>query len=128
MSPFSVMGAIVALAPAAPHLAEAALKVFERTKSLRKPQKPQGYAAEVDNHDLDAAVANVQEQLNAVQESLLAVDERVDALEGVVESQAELIVHLTRHNVSLGRWVLLLATALAISSGIAIAALVLTIL
>ena len=127
---FPVIGAIKVFAAVAPVLAEAALSVVERMKNRPKPQPPelQDDIGELEINDFHAVVTNVRERLDALQEQFLAVDERLDALESVVESQAELIVQLTNHNATLARWVLILAIALAITSGVAIASLLLTIL
>ena len=130
MPPFPVIGAITAFAAVAPDLAEAGLKVFERIKSLRKPQtqRPQGETEEGDVHDINAALTNIREQLDDMKEHFNAADERFDDLEAVVESQAELIVHLTSHNATLARWVLILGIGLGLSIAVAIASLVLALI
>jgi hypothetical protein len=59
---------------------------------------------------------------------LVNIEGRLEAEESGSVAQAELIVQLTNHNAALARGVLILATVSVISSGVAIAALVLAIL
>ena len=116
---------IAAFITMAPDLAVAGLKVFEKIRNMRKPP---GDAEGVDIHDLQAAVTNILAQLDVVKERFQVADERFEALADAAESQAELIVRLTNHSATLARWLLFLATVSVISSGVAIAALVLAIL
>ena len=75
----------------------------------------------------DSDTAN-REEIQALRAQVEQLQERLDTQEESAEAQAELIVQLAKHNASLVRWLLLMAIGLALSSGVAIAALILTFL
>ena len=69
-----------------------------------------------------------REEIQVLRAQVEQLQERLDTQEENAEAQAELIVQLARHNASLVRWLLLMAIGLALSSGVAIAALILAFL
>ena len=96
--------------PQIPALIRASTQAYDKIRSRKRPQKS----------DADT--------IQVLRSALNDVQERLDAQEEATESQAELIVQLTRNNAILGRWLLFTAIGLVLSSGIAIAALVLAML
>ena len=95
-----------------PAIVKAATQLVDKIKDYRKDSKARGEAA-----------AGIQALATAVEE----IDGRVGTLEETTESQAALIVQLAMHNATLVRWIIILAVWGTISSGIAIAALLLSV-
>ena len=69
-----------------------------------------------------------REEIQALQAQVEHLHQRLEVQESNTEAQAELIVQLTRHNASLVRWLIYIVVGLALSGGVAIVALILTLL
>ena len=104
----------LALLKASPHLVRASVEIYEKVKKRKRPQPSQGTADADTIPMLRTAVEDIQQ--------------RLETQEASTESQAELIVQLTRHNAALARWLFYMGMGLALSSGVAVAALILTLL
>lgn len=94
-----------------PALVQTAVDAYTKIRDRKKPKNP-------------TTTANLQ----GLQERVANLEERADALEGSLESQADLIVELTKHNATLMRWILALTVFSVLSGGTAIAALLLAVL
>ena len=66
-----------------------------------------------------------EEEILALRAQVEYLQERAETQEENAEAQAELIVQLTKHNANLVRWLFYIAVGMALSGGIAIAALIL---
>ena len=103
-------------------LVGAALGLYKSiTDRQQKPPTPGITQAETDG-------AELQKRLGTLEADVNKLHERVGTLEANAETQAELIVHIARHEAALLRGLTVLAVALVVTSAIAIAALVIAVL
>ncbi len=79
-------------------------------------------------HSPDPSTSTNEAAIENMSNSIAELEQRLEKVEGNSVLHTELITHLVGQNATLARWVLALAIVSAISSGIAIAALVLAIL
>ena len=100
--------------PQIPALIRASAQAYDKIRNRKRFQKS------------DSSVYS--DSIRALRTAVDEIEERLETQEAVTESQAELIVQLTRNNAVLGRWLLLMSVGLALSGGLAIAALLLTFL
>ena len=100
--------------PQIPALIRASAQAYDKIINRKRFQKSDSSA------DSDS--------IRALRTAVDEIEERLETQEAVTESQAELIVQLTKNNAVLGRWLLLMSVGLALSGGLAIAALLLTFL
>ena len=96
----------------APALVREGVNIYTKIKKTPKP-KPSQETAQT-------------ETIHALMDRVTGAEDRLEALEGHTEAQAELMVKLTRHNQTLSRWVFVLAAVATASAGVATAALLLT--
>ena len=108
------IGSALAFLKVAPTLIRAGTEIYDRIKNGQKSRQTQNTASAEDVRMLRTEMERLQQRLETQEEN--------------TEAQAELIVQLTRHNATLVRWLLYMAIGLALSSGVAIAALLLTLL
>ena len=106
--------AIVPLVREIPALARAGSEIYNKLKNQRQSQESHGDDSTDAIQELRTDVENIQQ--------------RLEVQEASTEAQVEIIVQLTRHNAVLARWLLFMAIAFALTSGVAIAALLLTLL
>ena len=97
-----------------PALVKAGVAVYDRIRNRKPPLKSQDTAGADGIQELRAAVEDIQQ--------------RLETQESSTESQAELLLQLTKHHAVLVRWLIFTAIGLALTSGAAIAALLLALL
>ena len=102
------------LIKAAPKVMDSAVKLYDSV-SGRQRRRPPRDAAQTD--DIPTLRADVTE-----------LQERLDALEGNDEAQAELIAQMSRHEAALLRWLMVLGLTSVGASAVAIVALVFAVL
>ena len=110
-----IVGALVSLlVREAPALVQAGTEIYDHIRNRRRSRTAQSDAETVNIQALSTAITNIAE--------------RIEALEDTSESQADLVVMLSKHNAILARWLLILGIVATISAGVATAALILVIL
>ena len=97
----------------APALVYAGAQVYESIKARRQARKSQD---NVEGADIQALTATIED-----------IAGHVEAVEETSESQADIVFQLVKHNATLVRWLFILTVSGLISSGVAIAALLLVI-
>ena len=112
MPAFGLAALVPMLIKIAPVLVRESLKIYKGIKASLEVQSPK----EIGH----------TENIHVLLERIVSAEERVETLEGHIESQAALVVKLTQQNQTLTRCVFALAAVLIASTGVAIAALMLT--
>lgn len=109
-----VVGSILTFLKVAPTLVRAGTEIYDRIRNTEKSRQIK--------NDV------VTEDMRVLRTEVEYLQQRLETQEANAEAQADLIVQLTRHNADLVRWLLFMAIGLALSSGVAVAALLLALL
>ena len=100
--------------PQVPALIKASVQAYDTIRNGKRPTKSKGAA------DSDT--------INTLRTAVEDIEKRLETQEAATESQAEIIVQLTKHNAVLGRWLLLVSVGMALSTGIGLTGLLLTLM
>lgn len=112
-----------------PRIVEAAFEAWERIRDRKQPDPPpdtpfESKGTPLRRSSLEDEVIELRTRLR----TLGALEPRVNTLEAHEESQAQLIAQMTQYGAALLRWIILVAVVSVVAGGIAIAALIVTVL